>query len=454
MMKCTWSLRTAAIGAMAVCASPAVTAQRPLVLRDVTVLSASGTEMKPGYTVLVRGDRIEQVGPNAEIKIPRRANVVDGRGRFVIPGLADLHVHIKRSSADIDRLFALFLAHGVTTVLNMDGGSNVLELRDEVKAGERLGPTIYTTGPIIRGFSEGSRSDGDKVAQRHIAAGYDLLKVYNGLSAETYRGIIDTAEAAGTPVIGHAVRSVGLEGALENGQHIAHMEEVVYGFFTWSGRQRGELPEDRDARLDALLDPSEIPGLARRVEQSRIFVTPNLIAYHNIEHQLVDLEAMLSRPRMALMPESMTRFWQPDRNGYTTRPNQELFLASIQRTFPFLQKLTASFQRAGVRLLAGTDVGIPMILAGTSLHDELEELVAAGLTPAESLATATRNAADFLGRDDAGRIAAGQIADLVLLRADPLENIAGSRTVEAVVLRGRLLERTDLDALLVPTQKP
>ena len=92
---------------MAVCASPAVTAQRPLVLRDVTVLSASGTEMKPGYTVLVRGDRIEQVGPNAEIKIPRRANVVDGHGRFVIPGFADLHVHIKRSSADIDRLFAV-----------------------------------------------------------------------------------------------------------------------------------------------------------------------------------------------------------------------------------------------------------------------------------------------------------------------------------------------------------
>ena len=160
----------------------------------------------------------------------------------------------------------------------------MLTFRDGVKAGELLGPTVYSTGPIIRGFSEGSRADGDKVAQRHIAAGYDLLKVYNGLSAETYRGIIDAAEAAGIPVIGHAVRSVGLEGALENGQHIAHMEEVVYGFFTWSGRERGELPEDRGQRLEALLDPSEIPDLARRVEQSRIFVTPNLIADHNIEH--------------------------------------------------------------------------------------------------------------------------------------------------------------------------
>ena len=149
----TWSLRSAAIAAMALCAALPMAAQRPLVLNDVSVLSRSGTEMKPGHTVLVRGDRIELVAPSAEIKIPRRARVVDGHGRFVIPGLADLHVHIKRSRADVDRLFALFLAHGVTTVLNMDGGSQVLRLRQEVSAGERLGPTIYTTGPIIRGFS-------------------------------------------------------------------------------------------------------------------------------------------------------------------------------------------------------------------------------------------------------------------------------------------------------------
>jgi hypothetical protein len=252
------------------------------------------------------------------------------------------------------------------------------------------------------------------------------------------------------PVIGHAVRSVGLEGAIESGQHLAHMEEVVYGFFTWDRRpgRPDELPEDVVERLDLLLDSESVPALARRVAAAGIFVVPNLTAYHHIEHQLVDLEATLARPEVALMPETMTRSWQRDRNGYTNRSSPEGFLRSVRRTFPFLQELTAAFQRAGVPLLVGTDVGIPVVVAGSSTHDELVELVGAGLTPAQALTAATATAARFLGRKDAGQVAPGFVADLVLLRESPVAGIEGIRTVDAVVARGRLYERDELAALL------
>lgn len=425
-------------------------AQRPLLLRDVTLLPLTGEAPRSGQSILVRGDRIEQVGPSPQVRAPGSARVVEGAGRFAIPGLTDAHVHVKRSSADLDRLLPLFVAHGVTTVVNLDGGPTVLALRDQVSRGERAGPTIYTSGPIIRGSAGMTAEQGERIASEQIEAGYDLLKLYNAVPAEAHRAIVERARAAGVPVIGHAVRSVGVDGAIESGQHLAHMEELVYGFFTWERRldRPQVLPDDVVARLDLLLDPAQIPALARRLADAGIFVIPNLTAYHHIERQLVDLDRELARPEVAWMPESMTRSWQRDRNGYLNRPDPERFLRGVRRTFPFLQQLTSAFQQAGVPLLVGTDVGIPVIVAGSSTHDELVELVDAGLTPAQALAAATAAAARFLGRADAGEIAPGFVADLVLLREDPVAGIAAIRSVDAVVVRGRLYERDELDALL------
>ncbi len=416
------------------------TAQKPLAIRNVSVLVPTGNQMLPGQTVVVRDEHIVEVAPVGDAKIPRRARVIDGEGLFLIPGLNDLHVHIKRSRDDVEKLFALFLQHGVTTVLNLDGGTQVLKLRDEVVAGTLLGPTIYTSGPILRGGAELSREEGARLAEEHIDAGYDMIKVYNGVGADAYDGIVDVARAQDVPVVGHAVRSVGLLAGIERGQHIAHMEEVVYGYFTWSGRERGELPEDPAARLGALLDRSEIGRIAERVARANVFVIPNLIAYHQIESQLLDLEEMLGRTEVAAMPASMVRSWQADRNSYLKRRDPARFLASVQQTFPFLQELTAAFADRGVALVTGTDVGIPAVLAGVSLHEELEELVAAGLTPAQALAASTSAAAAFLGRNDIGTVSVGQVADLVLLGGDPLRDIRNTRKIERVILRGKLLD--------------
>jgi hypothetical protein len=324
----------------------------------------------------------------------------------------------------------------------------VLALRDEVASGARLGPRVFTAGPIIRGSYSMSREVGDSVAREQLAACYDVLKVYNQISAEGYAGIVAEAKKAGMPVIGHAVRSVGIEGALANGQHIAHMEELVYGWFTWKAGERTDLPEDVVARLDILLDASKVPDLARRVAESGVYVIPNLTAYHHIQLQLEDLDRVLARPEVALMPRLMTQSWVREKNGYMNRDDPERFRRGVVRTFPFLQQLTAAFQAAGVPLLVGTDTGIPVIVAGTSVHDELAELVTAGLTAEQALAAATSNAARFLRDAEGGTLEVGKRADLVLLRDDPLREIGNSRSIEGVVVAGRYLDVAALDALL------
>jgi imidazolonepropionase-like amidohydrolase len=342
----------------------------------------------------------------------------------------------------------------VTTVLNLDGGPTVLALRDEIAGGSRLGPSVFTAGPIIRGSDTMTREDGERVAREQIAAGYDFLKVYNQISADGYAAILAEAKRSGVPVIGHAVRSVGIDGALANGQHIAHMEELVYGYFAWKAGERPDLPDDVVARLDVLLDPAKVPELARRVAESGVFVIPNLTAYHHIQWQVEDLDRVLARPEVALMPRLMTQSWARDKNGYTNREDPERFRRGVTRTFPFLQELTAAFRASGVPLLLGTDVGIPVIVAGTSAHDELEELVAAGLTPEQALAAATSHAARFLGLADAGTVEAGKRADLLLLGADPLADIRNSRRIEGVVVAGRYLDLATLDGMLPATPSP
>jgi hypothetical protein len=392
-------------------------------------------------TVVVRGGRVAAISPREQAAPTQGASVLDATGKFLVPGLIDAHVHINRPLAETRRLLDLFLFHGVTTVVNLDGSRSVVELRDRIAAGEEIGPTIVTAGPIIRGASSTTAEQGRRMVEMQAEAGYDLIKVYNPLSEAGYHAVAGEAKRRALPLIGHAVRAVGIDGALLAGQHIAHMEELVYGYFTWRSGERDDLPSDVVARLDVLLDEGRIPELARRVREAGISVTPNLVAYRGIVEQTNDLAEVLARKEVSWMPEAMLRSWQPATNTYVNREQQESFERIVSRTYPFLEILTLSLHRAGVPLLAGTDVGIPAVVAGASLHRELELLVEAGLAPMAALDAATRAAAAFIGREDLGRIAVGARADLVVLAGDPRDDIRHSRRIEEVVVGGRLFDR-------------
>lgn len=404
-----------------------------LVIRDVNAIPMTGETVVPGQTIVIRDGRIAAIGPAAEIDAPRGAHVIDGSGKFAIPGLCDLHVHFFGGREANPGLLKLYVATGVTTVLNMRGNRGILEMRDQINAGELLGPTLYTTSPILGNVSPtpATREKGIERVERFYEDGYDFIKVYNFIPKEGYEGIIEAAHRLHMPVVGHAVRSVGLEGAMKSGQHIAHMEEIIYGYFADG------------------LDESKIPDLAQRMKRAGISVVSSLVTYHNIIRQVEDIDAMLASPGMEYLHPRVTASWQPERNEYLARFGPDDVTNYLQPAFTFQQKLTKAFVDAGVPVLLGTDACNPIVVPGYSAHQELVELVEAGLTPYQALAAGTVKAAHFLESEpDFGTLEVGKRADLVLLTGNPLDDIRHSQDIAGVVLRGAWYDAPALKNLL------
>jgi len=424
--------RIACISALVSLAASAHGSNSDIAIEHVNVIPMTHEVVLPDQTVVIRDGKIDAIGPSGDIKAPRRAETIDGSGKYLIPGLNDLHVHFNGGSNSNPDMLALYLANGVTTVLNMRGNRGMLDIRDKVNDGELLGPTVYTTSPILGNTSAdpSTYEIGRDMVQQFHDEGYDWIKVYNQIPAEGYRGVMETAKRLGMPVVGHAVRSVGIEGALAYGQHIAHMEEIIYGYF---GKD---------------LDESKIPALAQRFKEANICVIATLTAFHNIIKQMDDLDAMLHSPGMEYLHPRITRTWQPDTNEYTTHFTQKDVETFLGPAFAFQQKLVKQFTDAGVSVLTGTDASIPVVVPGYSLHQELEEFVDAGLTPYQALAASTVKSAAFLGREDCGTIEPGKRADLVLIDANPLYNIGNTRKIAGTVIGGTWLDRNALQESL------
>jgi imidazolonepropionase-like amidohydrolase len=263
------------------------------------------------------------------------------------------------------------------------------------------------------------------------------VKLHGVLSREAYARLNAVARREGIRVVGHAPRNLGVAAMFEERQYaVAHTEEFLY--------DQNNSSRDRDLpQVEA-----RIPELARSMAETRTWLMPNLTAFKIIGLMAQDLDAVLARPEMRFMPRTVRQGWGPATNPYTARFGKESYPGILAR-YQLLQKLVAAFRGEGVRLLIGTDAMNTGVVPGFSTHDELGELVAAGLTPFEALRAATANAAEFLAiTDQRGVVAVGQNADLVLLDANPLENIANSRRIAGVILRGQWLSRSDIARML------
>ncbi|HTR01573.1 MAG TPA: amidohydrolase family protein [Thermoanaerobaculia bacterium] len=426
------------LGAALLLAAPAFSSEaaprpaRATAFVHVAVVPMDAPRVLRDQTVVVADGRIRALGPSASTAVPAGARVVDGRRRFLMPGLADMHAHLYAEEE-----LTLHVVNGVTTVFNLNGRPAHLAWRRRVASGELLGPTIYTAGPTF----DRPRTPEEAVAEvdRQAAAGYDAVKIYNQVSAAEYPALTAEAKKKGLLLVGHVAREPGFAMTLSAGQTIAHAEEYVYTYFN----------DDPDPRNEVVhpLDTMKIPGAVAMTREAGISVIPTLVAFHNIVRQATAIQDYLRDPNLVYLVPSMRAALEPDRNTYATRWPPER-LPGLAMSYEFQRLLVKALHDGGVPILAGTDVswlGVP----GFSLVEEVENFQDLGFEPYAALRTATADAAKMLRRDgEFGTVAAGQRADLILLSRNPLDDVRALEKPVGVMAAGRWIPAAERERLL------
>ncbi|HET9698299.1 MAG TPA: amidohydrolase family protein, partial [Terriglobales bacterium] len=344
----------------------------------------------------------------------------------------DAHVHLLSPDQ-----FPLYLANGVTTVINLEGRPAHLAWRKQIADGKLEGPTIFTSGPIF--FGSRTVETGVKFVDQQADAGYDIFKIILlGGTPEAHEPVAAEVKKRNLLFIGHLPRAVGAEKALQSGQSVAHADEFLYTYF--NPKRTEDVQQVNVHHIVA--DESRIPELARRVREAGVIVEPTLVTYRDGIEEATNLDSYLKKPELKYLSPWVLDNISPAKNRFKavyTPPEYPI----IRQLYPFQQKIVRALFDAGVPLLAGTDATDSGPVAGFSLHDELEELVKCGLSPYEALKAATVNPATWLRHSDQfGSIAVGKRADLVLLNANPLDKIGNTRMIAGVVIRGKWTPHT------------
>ena len=410
---------------------------------NVSVVPMDTERVIGQQTVLVRDGRIAAIGPVDDVPIPEGATVVDGTDRFLMPGLAEMHAHVPApDSPALARYSDLYVANGVTTIRGMLGRESHLELRAALEAGSVFGPRLVTSGPSLNGRSvSGVQQARDMVAAQH-AAGYDFIKIHPGLTAEEFDAAASTANTLGIPYAGHVPVAAGIARALDlDMATIDHLDGYFAALLPPDSHGRGGFGGFFDVFLADEIDAGRIAEIAAATAEAGTWNVPTEV----LIEQLVDatpVSELRNRPEMRYMPAETVSSWVRAKESQLADRDYDPQVAAL--AVELRRKLILELHRAGAGLLLGADSPQIFNVPGFSLHRELDVLVAAGLTPWEALYTGTVAVSEFLG-SDTGVVAVGRAADLVLLDANPLEDIGNSRRVHGVMLRGTWLSAAALE---------
>lgn len=427
---------------VASCHHAATPIQATAAVVDVTVVPMDSEHELEHQTVLIDGDTIVAVGPVASTPVAPGAVTIDGKGRWLIPGLYDMHVHLNERN---DAL--LYVANGVTTVRNMWGGPDRLAWRELARRNDPawLGPTLFTAGPILDG--DPPVWPGSKVVTTAAAAtaevdaekqaGYDFIKVYDGLPLVAYDALAAEAKKQNIRFVGHVPAAAGLEHALASGQ--ASIEHLTGYLFAAAGMKDGKL-----ADILPHIDDAKLVALAKATHQAGAANIPTLVVMERVS-ALDDPAPLLARRENRYVSPAIRDWWDP-KNDFRFKDKTADDFVAMRAANVIRQHLVKALAAEGATIFAGTDAPNPFVVPGFALHDELGLLVAAGLTPYEALRAATTAPARWLGRT--ATIAAGAPADLVLLDGDPLKDIAATRKREGVMVRGTWFAQATLDGKL------
>ena len=417
---------------------------------DVTVIPMDRERAVPRQTVLVRGDKIVAMGPADRVEVPAGGLRIDGRGKFLLPGLAEMHAHIPGGQAAdsvVERTLFLYVAGGITTIRGMLGHPRHLQLREQAAREELLSPTIYTSGPSINGNSASTPEVASRMATEQKAAGYDFLKIHPGLTRETFDAMAAAAKRAGIKFAGHVPLAVGLPRALEaRYASIDHLDGYVEAMVREGAPVTADQSEFFGLNLGEHLDASRLPALVEATRKAGVWNVPTQSLMENLAPG-ESAEALARRPEMRYVPASTLSQWAEEKNSILEETGSSP--ESARRTMEARRKLIKALHAGGAGLLLGSDAPQIYNVPGFSIHRELELLVAAGLTPYQALQTGTRNVAVFFGTlSRTGTIETGKRADLVLLDANPLADVRNTTRRAGVMLGGRWLPKETIDARL------
>ncbi|MEM7430875.1 MAG: amidohydrolase family protein [Pseudomonadota bacterium] len=425
--------------------SAATATATEIAILNVNVITMTDARVVAGQTVLIDDGLITSIGDVDATPIPEDIVVVDGTDRFVMPGLAEMHAHVPTQQRSIERVLTLFAANGVTTIRGMLGAPVHLPLRDHLKNSAVFGPRLITSGPSMNGNSVTSPAHGAAGVRAQFEAGYDFIKIHPGLTTAEFDAIATTAHELGMPFAGHVPVAVGLDGVLTHRMAtIDHLD----GYFA------ALMPADRDSTggfggfFDVLVaDQIEVDRMSEVAAATASAGVWNVPTESLIEHRLTEssVDDLLSRPEMRYIDPQTLAQWQ--RSTEQVRSDSAYDQAVLRQAVKLRRALILALHEAGAGLLLGSDAPQVFNVPGFSIHDELEDLVGAGLTPYDAIATGTTAVAEFLDLNT-GAVAVGRDADLVLLDANPLDDIRNTRRIHGVVLRGVWYSRTDIDSRL------
>lgn len=420
---------------------------------DVNVVPMDGEGVLERRTVIVRGARITEVGPVDSVHVPLGAVVLNASGKYLMPGLAEMHAHIPGETAPeqlVRDVMFLYVANGVTTIRGMLGAPNQLTLREQTANGQVVGPTIFVGAPSLNGQSAPTPDVAARLVREHKQAGYDFLKLHPGLSRAVYDAIVATAGEVGITFAGHVSSGVALQRTLEARQStIDHLDGYLEAAVTSDVHQRMATAQVPFSSMVAAVQPDRLQYWAGRTREAGTWNVPTMFLWETF-YTPDSPETLAQRPEMRYAAPQMVNAWmQQKRNMAQAQQNQGVRAEDGRRYLELRRMMLKALADSGARLLMGTDSPQMFSVPGFSLHNEIGLMQSVGVTPFQILESGTRNvaryAAEELKLDGAfGTVAAGNRADLILLDANPLADARNVGHRAGVMVRGRWFPAADL----------
>jgi imidazolonepropionase-like amidohydrolase len=424
---------------------------------DVSVLPMDRDRVLTRQTVVVRDGRITALGPSASVRVPADAQRIDGRGKFLMPGLAEMHAHVlgPAQPQELNRdIMFLYIANGVTTIRAMLGAPNQLVLRDQMKKGEVLGPTMFVAAPSLNGTSAPNPDTAMKLVRAHKTAGYDLVKLHPGLSRATYDSAVKVAREVGITLGGHVSAQVGIDRTLEARKStVDHLDGYIEGAVPDGLKRRIMSPTDQVPFSEWMAGVTEdkMRELARRTREAGVWNVPTVFLWESLFGPFAP-ESAAVREEMKYAPKQWVTNWiNQKKNNINNQANAGITPELANQLLAHRRKLLKIMADAGAPLLMGTDSPQMFNVPGFALHRELRLMGESGLTPYQVLESGTKNVGLYVERDlkqdgKFGTVAVGNWADLVLLDANPLQSLDNVTRRAGVMVRGRWLPKSEIDS--------